>query len=967
VGPKGIGKTVLLASLAEENMFTFVPASGLHRKELAEILANKLRQSAPGDVQYSIDSEQAFSSLVHLWKTTPAFTIVLDDCLDRNFISDLLSAVGGVDNTRRLIYSGRIASDTLGHSNVTIPPFTVEEVKQFVLANVGQQISDSEMNRILEASQGNPLFLRYYVTSPTLEIHKTLAEFERALWDSLEPRGREIIECLCIANASLSVDDLTILLSGPDTPADEVLRELEQVHFLVRYDSIGYSVVNDHLRETIMNGLQSHPHRHAYYAGRVASVLQERKDYMEAYFALDNAGEHDKARQIAAAAQFDAAVSGDQRGLAQILESSLSHFRDPNNLEQTVLDLLTLYQAKQHLGDLPAAVNALGEARMLAAACGNESLLLKTREAVAVHDVTRFLTPQSLVELKDLEAAYKEKGDEWSSARVALDLGTALMRLDHLPEAKAESEYALEIFQRIQDEYGVSLARRNLISALSGIPGNDQEAALLIRELEGEKESGNNLRERAWLCNVLTRKFRRAREYGKAKAYASEAIDIGLKLGDSILVAVNRSNLGNVLRDEGLFNEAVKEYMAAATEAQRAGERALEATSTRKTAALYNRIGKPDLAKQHALYAVSLVRNTVAIDELASSLEELGDACRSLGQETEAANFYVEGAASLMSQKEVSETLRLGLKGLSIFTEKKATNDYLNGIGLIWKDSIEGIIHGRGSVGERLFGAFELLLNLVDRDHAIALFGLHFYHMFADVPPLVGRYLFRVVSKALLQSANGTKESWRVLFPFIPLLVSLPVGSPNLEDLAEVGDRLHEGMGGIHFKPYSDGSGHWVLYLNLGRNVICSISTMDGRVDSSVAALLVAVFLKGFEKEIQTEIFSTSDVARSEISIEVANIESVPSDMRSYISPTLSHQACAVTRATNPKSSDQVPLFIFCRANIQDEWKLEPGKGSALHLLLGLTLVEMVFQLFNGEIETAVLEPKIINLIKATV
>jgi len=142
-------------------------------------------------------------------------------------------------------------------------------------------------------------------------------------------------------------------------------------------------------------------------------------------------------------------------------------------------------------------------------------------------------------------------------------------------------------------------------------------------------------------------------------------------LGDSILVAVNRSNLGNVLRDEGLFNEAVKEYMAAATEAQRAGERALEATSTRKTAALYNRIGKPDLAKQHALYAVSLVRNTVAIDELASSLEELGDACRSLGQETEAANFYVEGAASLMSQKEVSETLRLGLKGLSILRKRK--------------------------------------------------------------------------------------------------------------------------------------------------------------------------------------------------------------------------------------------------------------------------------------------------------
>jgi hypothetical protein len=62
-----------------------------------------------------------------------------------------------------------------------------------------------------------------------------------------------------------------------------------------------------------------------------------------------------------------------------------------------------------------------------------------------------------------------------------------------------------------------------------------------------------------------------------------------------------------------------------------------------------------------------------------------------------------------------------------------------------------------------------------------------------------------------------------------------------------------------------------------------------------------------------------------------------------------------------------VPVFVFCRASIQDEWRLEPGKGSALHLLLGLTLVELVFQLLNGEIEAAVLEPKIVNLVRRTV
>lgn len=966
VGPKGIGKTVLLASLAEENKFIFVPASGLRRKELAGILVNRLRQLTSGDIQYFIDSEQAFTSLIHQWKMTPAFTIVLDDCQDRNFIDDLLGAVGGVDNSRRLVYSGRIASETLGHSTITVPALTVEEVKQFVLANVGQQLSDPEMDQLLEASQGSPLFLRYYLASPTREIHKTLAEFERALWGSIEPRGREIIESLCIANAPLSVDDLTTLLSGAESPAEEVLKELEKVHFFVRYDSIGYSVINDHLRETVMNSLQSHPHRHSYYARRVASVLQKRRDYMDAYFALDSAREYDSARQLVAAAQFDAAVRGDQRGLAQILESSLARFRDQNDVERTVLDLLTLYQAKQHLGDLHGAINALGEARILATASGNELLLLKTREAVAVHDMMRYLTPQSLDDLVDLKATYKQRGDEWSSARVSLDLTTAFMRLDRLAEAKSESEYALEIFRRIDDEYGVSLARRNIISALGGIPGKEQEAAQLLGELEAESQSSSNLRERAWLCNLLTRKFRRAKEFDKAKAYASEAADIGMKLGDSSLVAVNRSNLGNVLRDQGLLDEAVREYMAAATEAQRVGDRALEASNTRKIALLYNRIGKSDLAKQHALYAVSLVRNTLATDELASCLEELGDACNSLGQEIEAADFYIEGAASLMSLKETSEGLRLGLKGLSILTEKKSTAHYLDSLGVIWKDSLKGI-HDSGSVGERLFEAFKVLLNLVDRDHAIPLFGLHFYHMFAGVPPLIARHLFRVASKALLEEAKGTQESWRALFPFIPLLVSLPVGSPNLEDLAEVGDRLHEGMSDVHFKPYDDGSGHWVLYLNIGRKVICSISTMDARVDSSVAALLIAVFLKGFEKEIQAELFSSTDVARSEIYIEVANADSVPPDIRPYVSPTLGRQACAVTRATDPKSPDQVPVFVFCRAGIQDEWKLEPGKESALYLLLGLTLVELVFQLLNGEIETAVLEPKIVRLVRKIV
>ncbi len=201
----------------------------------------------------------------------------------------------------------------------------------------------------------------------------------------------------------------------------------------------------------------------------------------------------------------------------------------------------------------------------------------------------------------------------------------------------------------------------------------------------------------------------------------------------------------------------------------------------------------------------------------------------------------------------------------------------------------------------------------------------------------------------------------------IPLLTVIPKDSLRLVDLVALGDELNSGIEGLHFKPQSDGAAHWVLRVRLDEPAILSITSLDERADTSVAALLLVSFLKGFEKESQNEIVLANKIGRREVTVQVANLEEMPEDIRNAFPPDVSEKVCSVTRPTDTAGDHDVPTLVICRSDISAHWEAERGKASAVQTLLALSLAEIVFQLFKGQVEMETLYPKIIDVIKKTI
>jgi hypothetical protein len=100
------------------------------------------------------------------------------------------------------------------------------------------------------------------------------------------------------------------------------------------------------------------------------------------------------------------------------------------------------------------------------------------------------------------------------------------------------------------------------------VEGGQNEAEQLLQSIAGQTQGLGQLRERAWMCNILARRYRLDGLLDNAVTVAQEAIDIGGRLGDPYVVALNRIGLGNALRAKGDLRAALESFKECGREAQ---------------------------------------------------------------------------------------------------------------------------------------------------------------------------------------------------------------------------------------------------------------------------------------------------------------------------------------------------------------------------------------------------------------
>jgi tetratricopeptide (TPR) repeat protein len=531
---------------------------------------------------------------------------------------------------------------------------------------------------------------------------------------------------------------------------------------------------------------------------------------------------------------------------------------------------------------------------------------------------------------------------------------------------------AIQIFEEIGDEHGVDLAQRNLASALTADGTSDAEADELIRtiaERSGENDDGR--RQMAWLANILTRKYRTAGRLDDALETAREAITLAEELGDENLRALNLVNLGNVYRDRDEAGGALQAYRDAGVAAQACGRRDIEADASRLIAGILNDFESvPDSAnrfeqaRDHATHAVGLLRESVSYEGLARAYVELGDAEENLGNKSAAASAYFDAARYFEKVPDTVCYERAILRGASLAIGDNNTL-YLERMEDLLAHEVERSENDRR--GERFLELLPSILRRAPRGSLARLLTLHLRELWLHLEPgSVGAVTDFVLESARTFSLScPTDQSFRVLYAGVVMAALLRNRASPFHQSQLAG--IVRSINGIYVREDADGSRDWTVVLDLTAPVTVSIIPLDASPASNVACLALAMFMKGFEKELQRELFGDASVVQ-EVTFMVGSLDQMPADIAERmqddfgIDGILADQACIVTRSTDPGTA--TPTFVVLRPDFLEQMDLIEGDNASLPVLFGLSLSELTFQLLREEVSSEELTPKITKLVR---
>lgn len=944
VGEAGVGKTTLVAQFSEKSGASFVRVGGLAPLDLFAVCSTALTKSESATFSTLQGALLSFSSA---WAEFEDVNLVVDEC---DFILELLKAIelgGGANERKRIVITSRETVADLPY--FTVPRLTRDELHRIRGADLEVETFD-QMFTPLEA-QG-------------------LSRVAGKLIEGPDAVAKEVVAYLALSPTHLDADELLGLLGRQNLGIEGLYDELKSAKRLIDDSPRGFRLVHENLAERLRTEIQSSPQRLRFYVNALEKVFHDRGDYRMLY-KIASMLSSEAAEPYAIAALQQSIRIGDYRFGRDVAESMLEQAQNLEQKSEALSLMLSLIYPMEMMGDAVRASELLKEAEVLAQALGDEeearvkevALSSRARRTLAEHDVTG---------LEEARNKYKELGSIWDHARLGLELSALYMSSKSFEKAVEILRESLPEFESVGDDYGVDLAERNLAASLTGLPGTDAEVDQIVSRIRlRSSESADPRRQQAWYNNILTRRYRSAGRFDEAKKVAEETIQISKELGEDSLSAITYINLGNVLKDQENVAGALEAYGEAGRLSQSCGRRDIEADSSRLSAGVLNDIessstivsDRYNQAKSFSQHAVGLLEGTIYYDALARSYIELAEAEYHLDDKAASAAAYFSAAARFLLVPDAEGYNAALIQGAEIALDTDV-DCYLTHMAQAFRLSLDE----NAAIADNFLLLVEPIIRIAPKKHLVRILGRHFAKLWTKLPPLLRPVLLETLGDIYDEVSNSSDpiESWRLAYTgFLIPFLSREVRGPDIHN--RIAAALTRSISGLDVRSTHGGDVVWTVVLEGERTKVVSIVPLDDTTVTAAAAQALALFFKGFEAEI-------NDIAKGtevdELLIQVALFDEMPQDIRDVsnrmfnLQGAVNEQGSAATRTED--FSGETPTLVFLSSNFLTRAEVGEGVSGSIQMMLGLTLVEVLYQLFKGEVDHDQLRPKVIELIRKT-
>lgn len=660
-GDPGIGKTTSIYQISKKVVTpVYISVKGKSSVSIISYLVNKIKLANNEELIELKNVDEAFEWLqVCLQKSKQFF--IIDDCeQDKETVSRLITA-SKFDTTFLFVSRNKSLFESSGITSYKCPTFTDEEVIEFLSLN-DICLTKLELNNILEASNGNPLYLFYFSQFKISPLPESLVEYQNSIWNGLSPTQQEILALISIPYFNINISELAETLKS--NSIIELSGEIDNMLSLINNRNGYLELFHPSFDEFVFNKLESKGVV-SHYKEKLGNYYLSKEEIIQATYLLIDIMPEKVEKYLYDI--FPILISWGELNFAlKVLKIKLKFVS--NTLDKGYLNY--------HLCHVHLLLGNREESNI----CIDKSLeYLKTLKNRKFYTSALMFKAMSLIEYGKIDEAKEiadtvfnkiEKKSKEFKAPLLINLSKIYVDLSEFKKGAKVCKEAFEIFEELGNKTGMLSSLVNLVTCLGQIDEYRDEAERYgLQLLDLIKESGEFSTE-VVVLNALASIYREKQNYLKAKEFSNRAIQLCQKYEMKDKVILNLINYANIIRDEDNIGDAQKIYEEALIKCKEYNLRKDEGRIYWILSGIEQDSGNYQASIEYAEKSVLICKDLNFYYGAATALKEKSDTYILMGEHLKAAESLVESALFYSKIEQFSESYQYNItKAISIYNE----------------------------------------------------------------------------------------------------------------------------------------------------------------------------------------------------------------------------------------------------------------------------------------------------------